>query len=81
MALHALEVYRSKLKFGQGKNYVTPVCWVVPSKVKAIPSVCKTDAGSHGLVNSLVITNSATPNNPYYLYCTNTTAEIAALDD
>ena len=81
MALIALEVYRSMNQYNRVSNYVTPVCWVVPTdQIKAaIPSVCKTDLGPHGLVNSLVVTEGGTPGNSYNLYCSQTTAEIAAL--
>jgi len=83
MALQALTVYRSGKKWDSKTNHSTAVTWgASDDAIKvAIPSVCKTDVGTHGLVNSLVIVDSGEPNNPYHLYCNQTAAEVAALDD
>ena len=81
MTLVALNVYRQGKKFGSMSNHSTAAAWTVDdSEIKAaIPSVCKTDSGTHGLVNSLVVVDSGIVGNPYHLYCAETTAAIAAL--
>ena len=79
--LVALTVYRSGKKFGQRSNHSTAQTWGAGTNAiqVAIPSVCKTDAGTHGLVNSLVIVESGEVGNPYHLYCSQTATEVAAL--
>ena len=81
MALVSVTVYRSGKKFSSRSNHSTAQTWAVDDEEisVAIPSVCKTDAGTHGGVNSLVIVKSGLVGNPYHLYCAETTTEVAAL--
>lgn len=79
MALVPVTVIRSRKRGFNAKTHDSVTFAISTEKSLAIPSVCKTDAGSNGLVNSHVVTEIGT--DMYDLYCTETATEIAALDD
>lgn len=79
MALVALTVRRERpAVIGSGKNLASVEYAVDDSTIKlGVPSVCKKDGKSDGLVNSKVTIVAG--DEKTYLWCTETVTEILAL--
>jgi len=64
---------------GRSKNLASVSYIVDSSRILAVPSVCKKNGTSDGLVNSKVILDVSGNGNQKHLWCTQTVVEIAAL--
>jgi len=76
-------VYRRKMLFdSRGTNFPSGQTEAHATETirSIVPSVCKTDRGTHGLVMSKVTINTET-GEPLHLYCNESVATLAALDD
>jgi hypothetical protein len=80
MSLQPLTV-RRKHEYGRsGKNYASETqTYATERIISAVPSICKKEGVSDGLVNSEVLIDDGHGNTK--LWCTETAAEIEALDD
>lgn len=82
MSLQPLTVRRSREKFGRATNFSSESqTYDVSRIISAVPSVCKKDGISDGLVNSKVTLDQGDGANVLYLWCTETVAAIEQLDD
>lgn len=78
MALVTITVRRKRVvPIGEAKNYDSVALVLDASKIEAVPSVCKKDGVSDGLVNSLVTVEKNIGKTYYWV--TQTVTEIAAL--
>jgi hypothetical protein len=82
MSLQQLTVRRAKTHFGRGKNYDSESqTYAVERIISAVPSICKKDGVSDGLVNAKVTIDTGQGANVLYLWVTETAAAVEALDD
>lgn len=83
MSVEALTVRRARYQFeSRGRNYSSESQGYATERiVSAIPSVCKKDGASDGLVNSHVIIDTGSTKGYLNLWCTETATEVIALDD
>lgn len=80
MALVSLTVRRARTKLGNGTNFASVARAVNDSRIiQAVPSICKKDGTSDGLVNSVVEVDNGNGTDILYLWCTETVSAIAAL--
>jgi hypothetical protein len=70
------------MKLGRGKNYSSESqTYATERIISAVPSICKKDGVSDGLVNSKVTIDVGQGANVLFLWCTETAAAVEALDD
>lgn len=82
MSLENFTVRRRKIGARRAKNYASEVqVYNTANIVYAIPSVCNKDGISDGLVNSEVLIKGAASEGDVKVWCTQTVAQIEALDD
>jgi len=80
MTLVSLTVRRERTKLGRGTNHASVVRVVDDTRIiQAIPSVCKKDGISDGLVNSVVEVDNENGPDILYLWVTQDVTAIAAL--
>lgn len=79
MALVPLNAIRIRKQNCRGKNYSSATAVAVDDSTiaLAIPSICKTETGVHGLVNSMVTLNIM--GEITYMWCIDTVATIYGL--
>jgi hypothetical protein len=81
MTLVSLTIRRKREKLtGSAKNFSSEAQVYNDTRIiSAVPSICKKDGTSDGLVNSLVTIDQNEGSNTILLWCTETVSAVAAL--